>query len=311
MIVDRTILLRGPSSVGYQSANFVSESDIVAKLMKTYSKRNSAGFGTVREPLDDKWLEVSLPPLCFNNQSLLWPYAAKQIGDRLCGSSDEALVITPRNGQPLTVVNALITKMPNLSFSTEGAMMGAVTFEGLVGKGLDPSEEASYFTMGDAATNVALLGYVYSEILNRQYSLTWNGLTIIPNKGGFKVEFEQANKLLKPDACPRLDYSLTGLTASIRFTPSVVTNADSSSLENVYTSAMSMATDVGDDDPLSTALIAGQVTGDPTFALYNCHQTAGQLRYGEADRQGEVMLKAIPLVTSNALAARWLFGTVS
>jgi hypothetical protein len=76
------------------------------------------------------------------------------VGASLYGTgSDLPLVVTARNGDQVTVVNAQITKLANLYLGVDSDLFAAdVEFTGLLAAGANPEDSASYFTTGVSQT---------------------------------------------------------------------------------------------------------------------------------------------------------------
>jgi hypothetical protein len=67
--------------------------------------------------------------------------------------SDLPLVVTARNGDQVTVVNAQITKLANLYLGVDSDLFAAdVEFTGVLAAGANPEDSASYLTTGVSQT---------------------------------------------------------------------------------------------------------------------------------------------------------------
>ena len=310
MNVKRDKILSGPGSIGWNSINLLSQEDINVDFISEFEAIKSSAFGPIRHQFKDGRVEVSLSPLNFTSLATLYPYATKMFMDRIYGTTDLPLVVTPRNGAPVTVVNAQITKLPGIKYAAKGSMLKAMMFTGLLAYNTDPATLANWYTVGSVGSNATLAGYDLTKIFNSRYSLVWNGLTILADDAGFDVEFDLKLDHIKGDVTPTIDMAFVELVCRIKFTPITVTNATPTTGEAQYIGSLPFGTQIGADPTYSSAVISGDTSGDQTFTLANAYVSKGQLRYGKNLRQGPVTIEQTRTVTSNLLVAPYTFGTV-
>lgn len=293
----RASLLKGPAYVSYDSGSFHAFGQIDVQLVTEFFDAAPQGFGVTQRRLQDRRVEVTFAPAMWNNLSVLFPYASKQIGDTLFPATDKALVITPRNGAPLTIPNAAITGLPNLRLSAVNSLIGNVTFTGLCADGADPATLSNFFTFGSAASNVAQSGLDLTKIANAKYTLARNSVDYLA-ADGFSLDWDLQTEADRPDGDTTINYRLTGLGATLRFTPSGMTEANYGALlEGLAVGAAATGYD---------GTITGGSAPAVSVALDNLIVETANLNYGPAaNRTGEVVMRAVRTVTSGALNALW------
>lgn len=298
MPIDRTLILKGPAKITFDSAAIFSEADIVVNWITDYFDVPTSAFGNVGRRVGARRIEVDLIPKMWSDLTKILPYASKQIGATIYDGTDKPLVITPSNGAPLTVTNVAITQQPNLTFSVNKPLLRPMRFTGLCANNSDPAVEANWYSFGTPATNVALTGFDLTKVLNTRYSLGWNSATY-QSEQGFNLDF---NLGLVPDVVDGegiVNYRITELDASLKFVPTGKTEAN-------FASLLGWGVALGAQPTLSNAVVTGVGTGNPVFTLVNAQVMQGSTAYGAAaNRFGEVELMSVRKVTSGALDALW------
>ena len=305
-MINRTTITRGPGYIGFATVSIQSQKDITVTLVEEWSDSVTAGFGRIGRHLKNRHVEVSATPSAWDNLATLLPYASMQPGDVAYGSADVPLVITPRNGKPITILNAAITQLPSLKFSAESELFtGDIKWTGLVSLSGDPALTASYFTTGTAGVNVAQLGADNTKMFRGRYAGLRNSVALRGDKG-FDLSFSLSWDDDQPDGEVTLNKRLKSLEASIKCSPVGLTEAD-------YLTLLNDGLDVGAQPACYDLVLTGPATGYPIFTLANTHVEPGSLHYGNsnASRTGEVTFQSIRHITSNALAPLWTVGAVS
>jgi hypothetical protein len=303
MSLDRTLILKSPGSLTHNGANIHSEADITAVLITEYFDVPTSGFGVVDRRILDRRVEVSLTPKMWNDLTKLFPWATKSIGDTLFGGADLPLVITPRNGAPLTIANVVVTQMPSLMLSGGKPILGAMKFTGLCANAANPALASSYYSFGTVASGVALPNFDLTKVPNARYTATY-GATAIRHQDGVSVDFAMGLDPDKADGEPTLNYRLTSLDASAKLTPVGMTEA-------AYATLIGFAGDIGTSPNKAALVIAGRHYCRPRVTLANCFvRDTGSANYGATtNRTGQLEFATIRTLTAGALNALWTFDT--
>ncbi|MGZ0657100.1 hypothetical protein ACWPKS_15965 [Coraliomargarita sp. W4R72] len=309
MSIDRSTILRGPCKIAYDDETFFSRGDVSVKFSTPLFDKVSAAYGRHGQGVEDKMVEVSFTPVTYtaDQAAVLWPYASTAIGASIYGATDKPLVITPINGQPLTIANARVTSIPDMVFSPiQNFWGGDVTFTGLCANDSDPTLVASYYSWGTAASGVNIgANWDPSKDLYLPYSMTHNSVTY-EAYDGFKVSGGLSLSPVKPDNYGTVDMTLTSHAPTLAFKPIGKTEAQIETLFSKFGIAIG-ASATGHD-----IVLAGPNEDDLQFTLSNCTPGADDERsYGpEADRLGELTFEAQRAVTAGVPDALYAFGTV-
>jgi hypothetical protein len=304
MPIERTGLIRGPGFISYAAQSIFAAGDIVANLVEEWSDAVTAGYGRIGRRLKNRMVEVTAQPLLFASLTTLYPYAAFEPGDPLFGMASGPLVIAPRNGRPLTLVNAAVTKLAPLKLTARPPLIaGPTVWTGLVAAAADPGQLASYFTQGSVGSNATLTGFVAANAIGRRFSAVRDGVALLADDAGFAIDFPMSLEPDQPDGMPVIGMRLKALDATVKFTPVGM-------LESAYLALMNNSVGIGDSPTAYDLAISGAFSGDPTVTIANTRLQPGGWAYGGQLRNARLTFESIRAVASNALTALWTFGTV-
>ncbi|MBA4136769.1 MAG: hypothetical protein C0518_05580 [Opitutus sp.] len=300
---DRATLLRGPAYATHDSATILFGEDLLVELVTEFFDVASSSHGRIGRRIKNRYVEIKGVPLMWSDLAKLFPYATLNIGDVIFGATDKPMVITPRNGRPLTIANVMPFALPGISLHTAKPILRGMTWRGLVANASDPSAAASYFSFGSNGTNVAQTGLDLTKIPNTLYSAGYNSATYRA-QDGFDIDFslglepEHENEL-------HLNYRVTELEAAAKFAPIGKTEADYATLMGWDGVA------IGGSPYAGALVITGAGTGAPIVTLAGMQVQSGGVAYGARPlRTGEVQLASIRSVTSGNLNALWTFAAV-
>jgi hypothetical protein len=310
MSLDRTTILKGPCKITYDSETFFSRGDVVVRFSTPMFDKVSAAFGRHGQGVEEKRIEVSFTPVTYtaDQAAVLVPFASLAIGGAIYGATDKPMVITPVNGQPLTIANAAVTNPPGMRFSTiQSLWAGDVTFVGLCANDSDPNAAASYYTWGSAATGADISsGWVPADDIYLAYTGTYKTVDY-EAKEGFAVEFDLQLEEFKPDNLGTVEMFLTSYIARLTFMPVGLTEAQAETLYSNFGTAFGANKTGGD------FVIAGPDEDDLQFTLKNATPGPENERtYGtpESERIGELTFESQRTVSGAGLDPLFLFGTV-
>src|SRR4051812_24029524 len=115
MSVARSALVRGGGIATWNSITMFTRSDIVARMAPTFAAVSTSMYGEIDKVKTDLLIKCPLTLWgAWENLSVLFPAALMNptVGASLYGTgSDLPLVVTARNGDQFTLVNAQITKL--------------------------------------------------------------------------------------------------------------------------------------------------------------------------------------------------------
>lgn len=301
---DRSTLLKGPAFATHNSASLHFADDLVVDYVEEKVEKKSSSFGIVGRSWKNRYVEITGTPIMWDNLSVLFPYATKNVGDTLFGATDLPMVITPRNGAPLTVVNVMPMPDFSLSFHAGKDLIRPMKWRGLVANASDPKLEASYFTRGTAASGVALTGMDLTKLPRSLYTAVMNSVTYRATEG-FDLDVTAA---IEPDHENdlHLNYRFTEAPqALLKFTPHSLTEANYATLmgwDNIPQ---------GGERASYNFVITGGSTGMPICTLAKMQPAASRNAFGQASRTGEITLESIRQISSGNLSALWAFTAVA
>lgn len=233
---NRTSRIAGPAKLGYQAGTVFTRGDIGVKLGKSLFDIEVDAFGTIDNRLSDRDVEISFTPdgrwATDGGKTFLFPGAGLVNGDSWNGGTDLPLVITPMKGKPLTFGNAIITKIPSLTFSATKPWIGECTMRALNVNSTEWSSAASILTLGSSGTVTDFTGYTAADILTKGVKLFWtgksgfstgNGLDVID---GITVDFDLQLEPVEIDAYGMVDYMFVRLDVTVRAKPIGITEDD-------------------------------------------------------------------------------------
>ncbi len=144
-------IIIGPGYATWNSGNFrFGDGGIKAKFVKKYREVSAEEFGRFDSVQTGRMIEVTGKLWSgYENLSLVIPASATTpaIGGKLFGTSALPLIINGADGSRLTVLNAQVTKLANLTLSVEKELWsGDITFTGLLVPGDTPGTAGAYYT---------------------------------------------------------------------------------------------------------------------------------------------------------------------
>lgn len=300
----RASLLAGPAFATHNSASIHFGDDLNVDFVEEKVDKVSASFGTVGRSWKNRYVEISGTPSMWDNLSVLFPYATKNVGDVLFGDTDLPMVITPRNGAPLTIVNVM--PMPDFSLSCQADkdLIGPMKWRGLVANASDPKLLASYYTRGVVGTNAAQTGFDLTKMPRTRYSAAANSVTY-RGKAGFQLDVK-ASTVEDDEQGLHLNYRFTEAPqATLKFMPEALTEAAYDTLMGWDGIAQ------GGDRASYNWVISGDASGSPIITLSKMQPATGGNLYGKGPRGREITLESIRQITSGNLTALWAFTAVA
>jgi len=185
MPVTRSTLNGGPAHIAYAGVNIHMADDSSLKIPKSWKVREAQSFGEVDSVNDDLIMIAEGTPLTFESLAVLLPHCVPAIGARVPGDVDVPLQYLCSNRQRYTLVNACVVEMPEIILGVGEPVFGRMKFAGLVGDGMDPSDDNSYYTIDEADYVPAAVDK--TKIPSGEYVAAWG------TRAGF-AEFQAKDK---------------------------------------------------------------------------------------------------------------------
>lgn len=281
MSIDRTTIRKGPANLTLGGGTFFAESGITLNLNMEKETRSVDSFGAIKDLVVGKTVELTFTPVSWANLSVLFPYASTKVGEDVFGSTDSALVITPINGEPITLSNAAVTSLPDILLSASGSQFGEVTITALIANSSDADALASYIAFGIEARGASLTGLDITKILNAAYTASYNGATY-HSAEGFTISFDLTLSENRVDGLGIVGMAFQDLRATCSFIP--VAGAAST-----IASLVGFATAVGAEPTRYDLTVAGGNSGDPSVILQDCVVNPGGYTFGNDSLRNQAL----------------------
>ena len=304
MATDRSTIIIGPGKIAHDSATYFSEADITATVTKTFVDVRVDAFGVVLKALTDVSIEVTATPKEWANHAKMNPYLAMPFGTLINGATDKPLVVTPINGQPLTLAAAAVMRPPGLVLSASKAMYGAMTWTGVLANNTAWSAAGARLSHGSSATGVALTGFTKANAGLCTWEPVW-GATTLKTEDGTTVDWNVQLDPVPSDSDGTIDYSFGGLEAVAKLVPIGMTAADFVTMLAIQGTGITR----GATSATADLVVTGGGGLGRSFTLKACTPRVGANRFGRAvKRLGEVEFVTVRDVTDGALNALAIFA---
>lgn len=233
-----------------------------------------------------------------------WPYLGTSYyqGEIVNKSADKTLVSHGADGGLLTVLNAVVTQMPEIVFSSDQSLLGSVEFSAALDDGADPDDADSLFTYAESGGTFADTTFALADIKTQAYKLTiadLTGLTDVVSSTGFRFTPRVTlDEVYYPDL-GLLGWRFRKVEAALRFTPVGPTRA------NILAAAAIMGSGaVQGRSKYASAKQATLVGADGVTYLTMPKTVIIEHGYvfGQPLRTGEVALMALPNFSTGSYA---------
>jgi hypothetical protein len=218
MSTDRSTHRIGPAKVSHDGATHFFADGLTLTFNKTLVDIEVDAFGVIARALTDVTIEVTGTPKSWANLAKLNPYASMAVGTLINGATDKPLVITPVNGQPITLAAAAVKTPPNLTLSASKPMFGSMTWVGVLANATTFIAANARYTVGTDATGVALIGLTKADA----DLCGWTGVlggTAFAHEDGISVDFNVSLNEQRMDTVGLFDYSFDSVEVVVKYVP--------------------------------------------------------------------------------------------
>ena len=285
----RTTLCLGPGTLVYgaspglkifDASGITLDTDLATKDLP------SSFLGKANTIQTDRLMKVAATPVGEVSQELLnlfypWRNLAAAMGAQILDpNADTPLVIHSAAGQKTTLLNAALTKPPELALSTVETSFGQLEFTAITpgdGTSTDPLH-----TVGAAAYD---LGAHATPLSGVAYTAQFGSLAILSTVDGFRVSVEPDLQALETDEDGVVSWALKGLKVSARCTPTQLN-------EQQILDALGINRGRGRSVAGAHALVITGA-GGLTVTLKRAALTKGPMKWGAGElRAGELLFEA-------------------
>ncbi len=289
----------------YNAHPYYSKDNFVYRVVKEYTEIAVAGL-----PVTDKRLRKvmvtggGIPDGTWDADLIAdwFPYLGTSFyqGEIINKSADKALLAHGSEGGLLTIKNACVTRMPELTFGAGETPFGAIEFTGALADGADQDDADAMLTYAETGGTYANTGFSLANILTKPHKVTLathTGFTDIVVADSIRfIPRVILSEVFFPNV-GLIGYRFEGVEAELRFTPLGPTRAQIISAMKFQGTGATLgssehanavqATVVGEDGV--TRLTA------PKVAL----KESGFI-YGKPLRTGELVLACLPSFSSGS-----------
>lgn len=225
-------IIIGPAIVTWNGKSYYSKAGITAEFKRDTFTIETDFDGTIDERMKTQMTEVSFQPDGqISNLSKYFPYAATDIGKSIFGATVLPLVIQTKfggagnTGQTITYPRAALSKLPQLRLRPTDTLFGDMTFTCLGVPSVQPNTANVWQAIADAAFADAT--FDETAIITDTYSAAYGGspYNTMGSMAGFEVNITAGTETITADDFGIVDMVLKSLTATAKFAPSNLTEA--------------------------------------------------------------------------------------
>lgn len=305
MSIDRATIRIGPANLEHDDAIHFFPDGLTLTVTKVFVDVEVDAFGVMLKAHTDTTIEVSGTPKSWKNLAKLNPFGNMVPGTLLCGATDKPILITPRNGKPLTLAAGCVRTPSNLMLSASKPFFAsATTWAGVLANGVEWSAVGARYVYGEDATGAALLGLVPAQMAMCKWALTKGGVAVPDHEDGIAVNFNVALTEQRTDSLGLVDWSFDGVEATMSYVPTGIEEQANLDALAIQGAGAGRGVSAAVADLVATGSVAGR-----TFTLKNCTQRNATPRYSRSlKRVGEVEFVSTRTATDGLLDTLYTFG---
>ena len=228
------IIITGPAIVTWNGFSYYFKSGIKSDYKRDTIQIESLDHGIIDERAKSQHMEISGTPvgmISTAGMSAMFPYGVSAVGKSILTATNLPLVIqtryggTSNTGQTITYPRAALTKAPVLNLGPGTTALGDITFTCLG----DPTVAATGATAWETIADNAFADTNFNEtiILTDIYTATYgtSPYAAMGSMAGFEVTIAYQTENIMADDFGIADIVLKGITATAKFAPSSLTEA--------------------------------------------------------------------------------------
>ena len=225
-------IIVGPAIVTWNGKSFYSKSGIKAEFKRETFKVATDFDGQIDERAKTKLTEITFQPDGqISTLAKYFPYPVSQIGSSIFGATALPLVIQTKfggagnSGQTITYPRAALTKLPQLRLKPTDTLFGDMTFTCLGVPSVQPTGASAWQAIADAA--FADTSYDETTLITDVYSAAYGSspYNAMGSMAGFEIDLVMETEKIIADDFGIADMILKSLTATAKFAPSNLTEA--------------------------------------------------------------------------------------
>lgn len=281
MSINRNTILRGPGTVVFGGATVFDANGITCEIESATAGLPSSVSGEIGTIKTDQTGRVSFIPCGQVSSAILaalFPYGAAAIGSSACGAADAPCVIHAVAGTKVTLLNACISKMPEIYLSPVKTAFGAVEIAAALGLAKGPTDDAALYTVEQAAYDAGAPDP--TGITGVAYAGTFGALSIPDTADGWTITPEVTLNPVSTDTLGTIDWTVASVGCTAKCTPLGLTEEQ---ILAALPATRARGSLIGGDDLVVTGAGGLKVT------LHGASLVTGPLQWGNTQlRAGEI-----------------------
>lgn len=232
-------IITGPAIITWNGKSYYSKAGITAAFKRDIFNVETDFDGQIDERVKAQRTEITFQPDGqVSNLNKYFPYSVAQIGSSIFGATPLPLVIQTKfggagnTGQTITYPRAAITSLPQLRLKPGDTLFGDITFTCLGNPTVQPTTSGAWQSIADAA--FADTTFDETTIISDIYTAAYGSspYNAIGSMAGFEIDIAMATETISSDDFGVVDMILKSLTATAKFAPSNLTEAQVYALLN-------------------------------------------------------------------------------
>jgi hypothetical protein len=227
-------IITGPAIVLHNAKAFYSKAGIKVAFRRESFNVETDFDGRIDERMKSQLTEVTLQPDGqVSDLNKYFPYGIADIGASIFGASPKTLVIHTKAGQTITYPRAAISKLPQLRLKPTDTLFGDMTFTCLGVPNVQPNTSNAWKTI--ASASFADASFDERKIVTDIYRAAYGSspYDAIGSMAGFEVDLSMETSRIEAADFGVIDMILKSLTATARFAPGNLTEAQVDTLLNL------------------------------------------------------------------------------
>ena len=234
-------IIVGPAIVTWNGYGYYFQGPLKADFKRETFNIETQFDGKIDERMKTQITEVSGIPagqMSSAGMTAMFPYAVGAVGKSIFGAADLPLVIVTKfggasnTGQTITYPRAALSKLPQLRLHPLRTLFGDITFSCLGDPTVQPNTATAWQTIADAAFGDT--SFDETQLITDIYTAAYGAApyNAMGSMAGFEVDIAMATENILADDFGIVDMILKELTATAKFAPSNLTQAQVSTLMN-------------------------------------------------------------------------------
>ncbi|MDB6064945.1 MAG: hypothetical protein JWR26_1153 [Pedosphaera sp.] len=235
------VIIVGPAIVTWNGYSYYFKAGLKSEFKRETFKITTDFDGEIDERMKSQRTEISGQPvgmLSTAGIAAMFPYGVSAVGKSIFGATDLPLVIvtkfggTGNAGQTITYPRGALSKFPQLRLKPTDTLFGDLTFTCLGDPAVQPNTAGAWNTI--ASATFADTNFDETQIITDTYSAAYGAspYNAIGSMAGFEIDIAMQTAPIPADDYGVVDMILKSLTATAKFAPSNLTEAQVYTLLN-------------------------------------------------------------------------------